>query len=97
MQEHESIPCAMKRCTYIHGLKVSCPKILEKRGCVMFFLPPLNPSHCKLGHDHRAARLFNNKEGSACHGVLDLESNKQRRLNGQGPTDFGLAPRAGTV
>ncbi|KAF7624427.1 hypothetical protein AFLA_008135 [Aspergillus flavus NRRL3357] len=97
MQEHESIICAMERCTYIHGLKVSCLKILEKRGCVMFFLSQLNPSHCKFGHDHRAARLFNYKEGSACHGVLDLETNKQRRLNGQGPTDFGLVPRAGTV
>ncbi|KAB8272519.1 hypothetical protein BDV30DRAFT_239405 [Aspergillus minisclerotigenes] len=75
----------------------SCPRILEKRGCVMFFLSQLNPSHCKFGHDHRAARLFNYEEGSACHGVLDLETNKQRRLNGQGPTDFGLVPRAGTV
>lgn len=97
MQEHESIICAMERCTYIHGLLVSCPKILEKRGCVMFFLSQLNPSHCKFGHDHRAARLFNYKEGSACHGVLDMETNKQRRLSGQGPTDFGLVPRAGTV
>ncbi|KAK6813574.1 hypothetical protein RU639_011327 [Aspergillus parasiticus] len=97
MQEHESISCAMERCTYIHGLKVSCPKILEKRGCVMFFLSQLNPGHCKFGHDHRAARLFNYKEGSACHGVLDLEANKQRRLNGQDTNDFGLAPRAGTV
>ncbi|RAQ40711.1 hypothetical protein AFGD_008980 [Aspergillus flavus] len=97
MQEHESIICAMERCTYIHGLQVSCPKILEKRGCVMFFLSQLNPSHCKFGHDHRAARLFNYKEGSACHGVLDMETNKQRRLSGQGPTDFGLVPRAGTV
>ncbi|KAB8204488.1 hypothetical protein BDV34DRAFT_226287 [Aspergillus parasiticus] len=97
MQEHESISCAMERCTYIHGLKVSCPKILEKRGCVMFFLSQLNPDHCKFGHDHRAARLFNYKEGSACHGVLDLEANKQRRLNGQDTNDFGLAPRAGTV
>ncbi|KAE8338401.1 hypothetical protein BDV24DRAFT_176826 [Aspergillus arachidicola] len=97
MQEHESISCAMEKCTYIHGLKVSCPKILEKRGCVMFFLSQLNPSHCKFGHDHHAARLFNYKEGSACHGLLDLEANKQRRLNGQETNDFGLVPRADTV
>ncbi|KAE8407548.1 hypothetical protein BDV37DRAFT_279718 [Aspergillus pseudonomiae] len=97
MQEHESISCAMVRCTYIHGLKVSCPKILTDRGCVTLFLSRLSPSYCQFGHDHRAARLFNYKEGSACHGVLNLETKKKRRLAGPGPAGFGLVPRAGAI
>ncbi|OGM48119.1 hypothetical protein ABOM_002879 [Aspergillus bombycis] len=97
MQEHESITCAMEKCTYIHGLKVSCPKILAGRGCVTLFLSKLNPRYCQYGHDHRAARLFNYKEGSACHGVLDLETKKKRRVEGPGPAGFGLVPLAGTT
>ncbi|KJK61505.1 hypothetical protein P875_00042386 [Aspergillus parasiticus SU-1] len=83
-------------------ITIMCPADLagvkcNQADCKFLRRCELNPGHRKFGHDHRAARLFNYKEGSACHGVLDLEANKQRRLNGQDTNDFGLAPRAGTV
>ncbi|KAE8353519.1 hypothetical protein BDV28DRAFT_148019 [Aspergillus coremiiformis] len=76
MQEYESIPCAEENCTFVHGLKISCPEMLEKRGCVRSFLSQKASNRCQNGHDHRAARIFN-YEGLHCH-ETDVDGNKDR-------------------